>query len=132
MKNKSLLMKNMKKKELGKYESALERYDDVAKEYNAYFSSFLTKDEVFCDRMDVLEMLEETVLEYGKVNSISISENKVSVNMEGLDLSKTAKLSQKIKEYDIVKAVSINEASYGGDYAVRLEITVAEEAGGTK
>lgn len=120
------------KSKLEKYIGILEGYEDVAKEYNLYSYSYLTKDEMFCDRVEILEMLEETVLEQAQVNSIIISGDKVSVNLEGLDLDKTAKLSQKIQEYDIVKNVTVNEASYGGDYSVRLEIVVTEEAGGAK
>ena len=120
------------KNQLVKYQEVLERYDDVAKEYNLYSYSYLTKEEMFCDRVEILKMLEETVLEQAQVNAITVSGNKVTVNLEGLDLEKTAQLSQKIQEYDIVTQVTVNEASYGGDYSVRLEIVLTEEAGGVK
>lgn len=120
-----------KQKDLSKYEKELENYQSVVSQHNRYSNSYLKENEIFCDRMDILSMLEETVFAKGKVSNVSISDNTVSVNFTGLDLEQTASLTKTIEEYPIVTDVTVNTASYGGSYSVRMVIHVTEKVAET-
>lgn len=114
-------------KNLNQYTEAVKDYKDVVTQYNRYSDSFLNDNEILCDRIDILEMLEETIFVEGKVSNITISSNTISVNLTGVDLEQTAILKNKIEGYPIVKSVSVSTASYGGNYSARMTIIVTEE-----
>ena len=114
-------------KSLEQYADKLANYKDVVSQYNRYSDSYLNENEIFCDRMDILSMLEETVFAQGNVSNVSISNNTVSINFTGLDLEQTANLTKTIEEYPIVTDVTVNTASFGGSYSVRMVINVTEE-----
>lgn len=116
-----------KQEELEVYLDKLVDYKEVTSQYNRYSQSYLETNEIFCDRMDVLAMLEETIFEQGNVSNVAISSNTVSVNFTGLDLEQTALLTTEIEGYPIVKSVTVNTASYGGSYSVKMIIYVTEE-----
>ncbi len=116
-----------KQEELEAYLDKLVDYKEVTSQYNRYSQSYLETNEIFCDRMDLLAMLEETIFEQGNVSNVAISSNTVSVNFTGLDLEQTALLTTEIEGYPIVKSVTVNTASYGGSYSVKMIIYVTEE-----
>lgn len=115
---------------LKSYMSVLSEYDVIASEYNRYSSSFLNDNEKYQDRIEVLDMLESTLFANSNVSSFSISENVISVSITNIDLGGTSALVEKIEAYDMVESVSVNTASGGGSYTVRMVITLADTTGG--
>ena len=120
---------------LDSFSSVLTNYEEVMDEYNKYSYSYLSDKEKIQDRMNVLSMLEETVFTYSNVQSMSISEDVISVSLTDIDLEKTALLAKTIESYEMVKAVTVNTASFGGTYTTRMVITLVPEgtnAGGAQ
>lgn len=104
----------------------LEEGKDISAEYSRVSYDYLREDEMFCDRMDVLAMLEETVFLYSNVESVSISENLVSINFLGPNLQETAQLVQMVEGYDIVSFVEVNTAALNEEYSTRMIITLTD------
>ncbi len=113
------------------YMDSLANYDEVNAEYSKYSYSYLSEQEKIQDRMDVLTMLEATIFANSNVQSVSISDDVISVNLTDIDLEETGILANNIEGYDIVDNVSVNTASYGGTYTTRMVITLVSE-GATK
>lgn len=109
----------------------LRDFKELSSQYSRYSYSYLREDEILCDRMDVLDMLEKTVFAYSNVESVSITENAVAVNFNGTNLEETAKLVQMVESYEIVSRVDVNTATLNEVYSTRMVITLAvEETGG--
>ena len=112
-------------------------YKEVSSKYSRYSYSYLTAEERLCDRIDILDMLEETVFAETTIDSVVISDDVVSLSFKGLNLEDTAKLAAKLEKYEIVESVAVNTSSLndsgeevGNDaIATRMVITlVSEEA----
>lgn len=117
----------------------LEGYNDVSSQYSRYSYSYLTEDEMLCDRMEVLKMLEETVFKQSEIETVVVTGDVVSLSFTGLNLEETALLVQEIQGYDIVEKVDVNTASLNSssseknNLATKMVITlVNEEKGGAK
>lgn len=109
----------------------LKEYKDISSQYSRYSFSYLREDEILCDRMDVLQMLEQTVFLYGSVDTVSITEDVVSINFTGTNLEETAQLVKLVEGYEIVSHVEVSTATLNEEYATRMVITlVGTEAGG--
>ena len=141
-----LMELNSAKAELAKNEAYLESqmkyltgYNDVSSQYSRYSYSYLTEDEILCDRMEVLAMLEETVFKQSNIETVVITNDVVSLSFKGLNLEETALLVKEIQNYDIVEKVDVNTASLNSssdekdNLATKMVITLAsEETGGVK
>ena len=117
---------------LESYMSVLEKYDDVNAEYNRFSYSYLSEQEKIQDRMDVLAMLEKTVFAKSNVQSVSISDNMISVSLTDIGLDETAVLAKMLEDHEIVDSVTVNTASFGGTYTTHMVISLVSEgeAGG--
>lgn len=111
---------------------AIADYDEVSDEYARYSYAFLVESQGLHDRIEVLEMLENTVFQQSVVSNISITGNVISLNFSGLDLNGTAKLIEQIQSYGIVSSVQVNNqtGSAGtGNYSGNMVITLTEAGG---
>lgn len=86
-------------------------YKTVSSEYSRYSFSYLTEEEKLTDRVDILDILEETVFAMAKTDTLVISDNIVSLNFEGLTLEEASWLAKKIEDYEPVESVVVNTAS---------------------
>lgn len=118
-------------------------YKEVSSKYSRYSYSYLTAEERLCDRIVILDMLEETVFAETTIDSVVISDDVVSLSFKGLNLEDTAKLAAKLEKYEIVESVAVNTSSLndsgqevGNDaIATRMVITLVSEeteAGGNQ
>lgn len=119
--------------------SYLGSYNDVSSEYSRYSYSYLSQDEKLCDRMEVLEMLEETVFKQSNIETVVITGNVVSLSFRGLNLEETALLVKEIQNYEIVEKVDVNTASLSASSGEKDQLTakmvitlVSEKAGGAQ
>ena len=108
----------------------LKDYRDISSQYSRYSFSYLHEDEILCDRMEVLAMLEATVYKKSEVQSVSITEDVVSVNFTGPDLEETAALVKQIENYELVASVEVSTATLSDTHTTRMVITLVNEAGG--
>lgn len=107
----------------------LNAYKEISSQYSRYSFSYLREDEILCNRMDVLDMLEKTVFLYSDVDNVSITEDVVAINFSGTNLEETAKLVQMVETFEIVSHVEVNTATLNEDYATRMVIILAEAGG---
>ena len=116
-------------------------YKDVSSQYSRYSFSYLKSEEKVIDRMEVLDMLEDTVFADSQIESVMITENVVSLSFSGLNLEETALLAKKIEGYEIVDNVAVSTASLNSNKKSEEEVMVTkmvitliseetEEAGG--
>lgn len=112
---------------LESYMAELEGYEELNDEYSRYSYSYLSDHEKIQDRMDVLAMLEATIFANSNVQSVSIADDVISVNVTDIDLEATAILAKSIEGYEIVDSVTVNTASFGGTYTTRMVITLVSE-----
>lgn len=139
-----LIVLNDKKVTYEKNQSYLENqlvylkdYNEISDEYNRYSFSYLTEDEVVCDRLEVVAMLEETVFKQATADSVIVTENVVSLSYQGLNLEETASLVKALEEYEIVEKVDVNTASLNSsdekdNLTTKMVITLVGEAGGAQ
>lgn len=139
-----LIVLNDKKVTYEKNQSYLENqlvylkdYNEINDEYNRYSFSYLTEDEVVCDRLEVVAMLEETVFKQATADSVIVTENVVSLSYQGLNLEETASLVKALEEYEIVEKVDVNTASLNSsdekdNLTTKMVITLVGEAGGAQ
>jgi len=107
--------------------TALKEFKEISSQYSRYSFSYLREDELLCDRMDVLAMLEQTVFTYAKVDSVSVTEDLVSINFSGTNLEETAQLVKLVESFDIVAHVEVSTATLNEEYATRMVITLVSE-----
>lgn len=116
-------------------------YKDVSSQYSRYSFSYLKSEEKVIDRMEILDMLEDTVFADSQIESVMITENVVSLSFSGLNLEETALLAKKIEGYEIVDNVAVSTASLNSNKKSEEEVMVTkmvitlvseetEEAGG--
>lgn len=107
-------------------------YDEISEEYVKYSFRILVEDMNIYDRMEILEMLEETIFADAKVSHLSIMGNVISVNFSGTDLNRTAQLIERLQEYEMVSSVTINNQQGGSEtesYNANMLITLKEKGG---
>lgn len=110
-------------------------YNEVSSKYSRYTYSYLTEDERICDRIAVLNMLEETVFEKAYIDSFVITGNVVSLSFKGLNLQEAAALASQLQGYEIVEKVEVNTASLStssqdkASMETRMVISLVTEGG---
>ena len=110
----------------------IEDYDEVSAEYVRYSYKILVDEQGLHDRLDVLDMLENTVYKNSGITNVSIVGNVVSLNFAGLDLNETAQLIQEIQSYDMVSSVQVNNQTGNtsdGTYSGNMIITLTQPGG---
>ena len=89
-------------------------YEGVAEEYNRYFYTGFTDEELAAvDRMEILNLLEDKLMSSAKVEDVSVSGNSVSVNLSDLSLQQLSALISRLKESEIVEDVTVYSAAAG-------------------
>lgn len=113
---------------------ALKEYKDISSEYSRYSYSYLREDEMLCDRLDVWNMLDETVFRYTDTRQFTITENVVSLHFDERDLAESADIVELIKKYDFVSDVDVTVATLETDnvkhYRTYMVITLVDKTAG--
>lgn len=90
---------------------ALKDYNKVKAEYSRYTQNYLKDGEILQDRVELLNVLEETVFALAYFKSVSIIDDSIFLNYTGLDLEETAALVLILEGYNCVKDVTVQAAS---------------------
>ena len=121
-------------------EQAIEDYPAVEQEYHTYSRKWMQDDTsglfVSVDRVDVLALLEEHLMPYGEVESLSVQDTTMVVTMTGMDLEQISNMFIKLQEQPIVSSAELNIASTMSrsadasklDFSITIILTPAEEA----
>lgn len=102
------------RQQLDEEKAANDEYESVAEEYDRYFYTGFTDEELsVVDRMEILNLLEEKLMSSAKVEDVSVSGNSVSVNLSDLSLQQLSDLISRLKESEIVEDVTVYSAGTG-------------------
>lgn len=110
----------------------IEDYNELHAEYVRYSYKILVDEQGLNDRLDILNMLENTVYKNSGITNVSITGNVVSLNFGGMDLNQTAQLIQEIQSYEMVASVQVNNQTgntYDGTYSGNMVITLKQPGG---
>ncbi len=116
-------------------EEKLANYDAVEQEYHTYSRKWMTDGEtnVSVDRMDVLDLIENHMMNCGTVKSVSIDENTVIVNMSRMNLKEiSAMVSDVQQQADIVESTDLTIAETASseekmDFSVTITLVHEDE-----
>lgn len=87
-------------------------YDEVRERYSRYFSDYLNEDEaVLQDRLEVLNLLEEQVMNRADIESISIRGNVCRMVITELPLYQVSAIVEDLEESPLVQYISVSTAS---------------------
>jgi len=96
---------------LEKLKQSNEVYDQVRAEYSHYDNSYLSDDErSLQDRMDILRIIEDELLDRDALQNISISGNSAVLTVNAGRLSNIAQIVGKLESKSIVDYVTVSNA----------------------
>ncbi len=105
--------------------ASLKDYGEIKSEYSKYSYSYLTPEELLCDRKEVLEMLETEVFSKVTLRSVMVKDYVVAIEFEGADMAEAAAIQSLLENYKIVESVSLSTASMNSGYSTSMVITLA-------
>ena len=110
----------------------LKGYDRLLMEYRTYS---MEDNGTLVDRQKALDLLEQEMLSRGRLVSLQVSGNKMTVAMSGMSLDQISRMFDVIQQSPIVSNVELNLASTEDgnvstilDFTVRITLRSAEEA----
>lgn len=94
----------------------LESYGDVEEEYAHYTTAGMTKEELTRnDRVKVMKLVEDAVVNSGAVKSWNITENIMTLQVHGSSLAELNQIASALEKESIVERCVINNANRGGN-----------------
>lgn len=101
--------------------TALKDYNTVKGEYNRYTQGYLQKSETPIDRLEILDVLEQTVFAGSNMLDTSIVEDGIFIKYTGLDLEGTSALVRQLEAYPWVKDVVVQSATLAYNEVTGME-----------
>lgn len=101
---------------------SLKEYNTISAKYSRYSSSYLHEDEIVCNRLEVLKMIEEVLLPIARVEKISISGEELLLEVTNPNLEQIAGVADKLETYDIVDSVFVKTARKDDKYETRIYV----------
>lgn len=87
-------------------------YDKVYAEYQKYSYGYLDdRESSYVDRIDAIDLVESKVMSVGSVESITITDNTMSVTISGVTLEQVSALVSSLESSDMVADVTVDTAS---------------------
>ena len=120
-------------------QQAIENYPAVEQEYRTYSRKWMQDDTsgmfVSVDRIDVLALLEDHLLPYGKVKNLIVQAETMVVSMSGMNLEQISTMFAKLQEQPIVSSAVLNIAATAEkssdasdlDFSITIILQSAEE-----
>ena len=120
-------------------QQAIENYPAVEQEYRTYSRKWMQDDTsgmfVSVDRIDVLALLENHLLPYGKVKNLIVQAETMVVSMSGMNLEQISTMFAKLQEQPIVSSAVLNIAATADkssdasdlDFSITIILQPAEE-----
>ena len=105
-------------------------WDELQALYGRYSYGWMTEDETnLVERMDILRLMEKKILPRARIEDFSISQNVLTVNLEGITLEQTSSLVTLLEEDPLVQSATVYKASNDDDAIkeVNLVVILAKE-----
>ena len=105
-------------------------WDELQALYGRYSYGWMTEDETnLVERMDILRLMEKKILPKARIEDFSISQNVLTVNLEGITLEQTSSLVTLLEQDPMVQSATVYKAS-NDDEAIKevnLVVILAKE-----
>ena len=108
-------------------QNSLKNYAQVEQEYHTYSRDWMTNSEstdVTVDRTEVLNLIEQSLMSYGDINSFKVNANVVSVSMSGMNLSEISTMFSNLQAQPLVESANLNIASTQKSSTEALEFSI--------
>lgn len=108
-------------------QNSLKNYAQVEQEYHTYSRDWMTNSEstdVTVDRTEVLDLIEQSLMSYGDINSFKVNANVVSVSMSGMNLSEISTMFSNLQAQSLVESANLNIASTQKSSTEALEFSI--------
>ena len=108
-------------------QNSLKNYAQVEQEYHTYSRDWMTNSEstdVTVDRTEVLDLIEQSLMSYGDINSFKVNANVVSVSMSGMNLSEIYTMFSNLQAQPLVESANLNIASTQKSSTEALEFSI--------
>ena len=108
-------------------QNSLKNYAQVEQEYHTYSRDWMTNSEstdVTVDRTEVLDLIEQSLMSYGDINSFKVNANVVSVSMSGMNLSEISTMFSNLQAQPLVESANLNIASTQKSSTEALEFSI--------
>ena len=105
-------------------------WDELQALYGRYSYGWMTEDETnLVERMDILRLMEKKILPRARIEDFSVSQNVLTVNLEGITLEQTSSLVTLLEEDPLVQSATVYNASNDDDdiKEVNLVVILAKE-----
>ena len=105
-------------------------WDELQALYGRYSYGWMTEDETnLVERMDILRLMEKKILPKARIEDFSISQNVLTVNLEGITLEQTSSLVTLLEQDPMVQSATVYKASNDDDAIkeVNLVVILAKE-----
>lgn len=105
-------------------------WDELQALYGRYSYGWMTEDETnLVERMDILRLMEKKILPRARIEDFSVSQNVLTVNLEGITLEQTSSLVTLLEEDPLVQSATVYKASNDDDAIkeVNLVVILAKE-----
>lgn len=114
-----------------------EEFEEVQKVYRQFDDSFLGESELAeLDRVDIINMVERSVLDRGEIEAISITSNQVMIRLESTTLPYVSEIVAALEAEEETVYVTVStaetETSKQQDGTVSAKIMVQLKSGGDK
>ena len=98
--------------EVEEAKASLADYEDIRSEYSHYGNGYLNSNELALqDRLDMLALVEEKLLNQGALVEISISGNVATLTINSAKLASVSDVAEELEESDIVTYVTVSNAA---------------------
>ena len=108
-------------------QNSLKNYAQVEQKYHTYSRDWMTNSEstdVTVDRTEVLDLIEQSLMSYGDINSFKVNANVVSVSMSGMNLSEISTMFSNLQAQPLVESANLNIASTQKSSTEALEFSI--------
>ncbi len=103
---------------------ALANYEQVRGQYVRFSTNFKTGAEQICDRIDILNMMEQTVFLKSAMNVMQVGDDLIQLELENVNLEGIAALTREIEEYDFVESVTLSTATLDREHGRNMVTTM--------
>ena len=111
-------------------QSSMSDYDAVRDDYRKY--TYEKYDKTIVDREDILDLLEVAVFPMGKVLTLNISNNTITLSLSGVLNTDIDVMQKGLREHALVQNVIISRTSLVGDEATVAMTIILKDAEGGK
>lgn len=97
---------------LAAYNTKLQDYDRLEKDYGRYSYGWMNEEEIGAvDRLEVIALIDNDIASAATVSNYSINKNVVSINLSGITLDEASAIVKVLESRDLVESATVYSAT---------------------